>query len=138
MAEHPVEPDQGLAQQPAGEPEIGEPDQELDGGVEVTSGEGPLEGAPEVVMLRFLAGGELVVGEEPAVRFRGQPQLDGEMPVACRLGLTRRLEPGECELTDRFQEPVAGLGAVVVGHHQRLVDQAGQQIQHLQGFDPVP
>src|SRR5205814_1533222 len=70
VAEYPVEPDECFPEQPAGEPEVAEADEKRDGGVEVVASQSPLQGAPEVVVLRYLSGGELVVGEEPDVRLR--------------------------------------------------------------------
>jgi len=41
-------------------------------------------------------------------------------------------------LADRLQQPVAALGPVFPGHHQRPRHQAHQQVEHRAGIDAVP
>ena len=89
-------------------------------------------------MLGLFAGQEFVVGHEGQCRLLRQPQMEAGMGIANRLGLSGGGEPGQGELADRLQQPVADPVRLVVRHHQRLVDKGREQIEHLQRFDVTP
>ena len=60
-----------------------------------------------------------------------------EMPVARPLALIRSSELLAAVLAYRREHPIAWFGCLLIRHHQRLVDQASQKIEHVSGFHAV-
>ena len=81
VGQHPVEPGRRLPQPAPGEPEMGEPDEDIHAPVGVLLAQSPLEGSAKVVVLGLEPGGERVVGEKPLLGLDRQPAEEGEMGV---------------------------------------------------------
>ena len=96
--------------------------------------DGPAQAGVQVVALGGQPGqpAQLVPAAQVGLGLLGQLQEAAGGGPGQRLVLTGRPAPLGAVGPDRLQHPVADPAAVALGrHHQRLVDQPGQQVQHL-------
>ena len=89
----------------------------------------PGQRGAQVVVLGVEHGqpGDLIGGRQVRLGPLGQRQAPGQMPASRLLLLARLRQPLGGVLAHRLQQPAAHLPAgLLVGHQQRLVDEAGQ------------
>ena len=93
----------------------------------------PPDRGPQVAVLDLQSGEPHRPRRPPQVRGRRlrQPQVVGRVPPGDRLCLPVRHQPLQGVLPQRLQHLEAGVPlAVLLGEHQRAVDQPGQPVQH--------
>ena len=124
-----------VQQQGIGVPDLArrEAGQDRERGVDVAGVDRPGPGREQVVLFRAEPDspehlGSRVVGmfSDRWRKLRVVVGVAGTPP----LGLAGLVEAFLAVLADRLQQPVAGLGSVVLGDHQRPRHQAGQQLEH--------
>ena len=136
VREHRVEPGHALLNSPTGQPDRlqrrRQPRRQLDLRVLATPG----ESGPQVVQFGFDPfDALLVVVAGGRVESRGERRVVIAVPAAHRIALTRLTEPLLRVLPDRLQHSVTRSATDVLGEHQRLVDQQGEEVENLMTFD---
>ena len=135
-----VEPAQPLLPVPAHPPRPAHPSDEALRGLRVLLVDEPRERGAEVVALAGDLGqpGDLVFATERRRAALREGEVVSGMTVS---GVVRRLRRGQAlppEQRERLEEVEPGLAVDVVGDHQGLVDEVGQQVGDVLGLDLVP
>lgn len=99
-----------------------------------------VQGRPQVARLRVQPGqpGPLSGAAQLGLGVFGQRPVVEEVPVPYAGEVLHLVEPLGRVRGDGLQEPVAGAGGPGRHHHQRPVDQPGDQVQHLVPGDAAP
>ena len=134
-----VEPAQPLLPVPAHPPRPAHPADEALRGLGVLLVDEPRERGAEVVALAGDLGqpGDLVLATERRRAALGEREVVRGMTVS---GVVRRLGRGQAlppEQRERLEEVEPGLAVDLVGDHQGLVDEVGQQVGDVLGLDLV-
>ena len=95
----------------------------------------PTERGAQVVDLGFgLLHSLLIITVCRRVEHRGQRRVVIAVTSPHGVGLAGLAEFFQRVLAHRLQQPVPRCASGIVGHHQRLVHQQGEQIQHLEAL----
>jgi hypothetical protein len=104
----------------------------------VRNGLAPLQGRPQIVMLRLQTVQPLPLLRTAKMgpRLFGQAQKEPPVPPATGLALITFHQPVAGVLADGFEQAVAALPLfVLLIGDERLFHQSGQQVEHLPAFD---